>query len=41
MRVVDIAKAIAPDANQDIIGIRPGEKLHEEMITTEDSEFYL
>jgi len=39
MRVVDIAKAIAPDANQEIIGIRPGEKLHEEMITTEDSEF--
>jgi UDP-N-acetylglucosamine 4,6-dehydratase (inverting) len=37
MRVVDIAKAIAPDAKIDIIGIRPGEKLHEVMISIEDA----
>ena len=30
-RVTDVAKAIAPDAKQEIVGIRPGEKLHEEM----------
>jgi UDP-N-acetylglucosamine 4,6-dehydratase len=37
MRVVDLARAIAPDAELVDIGIRPGEKLHEEMISTEDS----
>ncbi|MDC3245783.1 UDP-N-acetylglucosamine 4,6-dehydratase (inverting) [Candidatus Pseudothioglobus singularis] len=37
MRVVDIAEAIAPDAEQEIIGIRPGEKLHEQMISYEDA----
>ena len=37
MKVVDIAKAIAPDADHKIIGIRPGEKLHEQMISLEDS----
>ena len=37
MKLMDIAKAIAPKANIEIIGIRPGEKLHEEMISTEDS----
>lgn len=31
MRVVDLAKAIAPDIPQEVIGIRPGEKLHEVM----------
>lgn len=36
-RVVDVATAIAPDARQEIIGIRPGEKIHEEMITASDS----
>ena len=36
-RVVDLATAIAPSAEQRIVGIRPGEKLHEEMITTSDS----
>jgi UDP-N-acetylglucosamine 4,6-dehydratase/5-epimerase len=36
-KVVDLAMAIAPDAAIDIIGIRPGEKLHEEMITANDS----
>jgi len=37
MKIVDIANVIAPNANQKIIGIRPGEKLHEQMISTEDS----
>jgi len=36
-RIMDVVKAIAPDAKYDIIGIRPGEKLHEEMITKSDS----
>ncbi|KQZ28520.1 UDP-N-acetylglucosamine 4,6-dehydratase (inverting) [Mesorhizobium sp. Root552] len=39
MRVTDIARAIAPDAKLEFIGIRPGEKLHEQMIGEEDS-FY-
>jgi len=37
MRVTDIALAIAPDAEQEIVGIRPGEKLHEQMIGVEDA----
>lgn len=37
MRVVDLAKAIAPGADLIEVGIRPGEKLHEEMISSEDS----
>jgi len=36
-RITDIATAIAPDLEQRIIGIRPGEKIHEEMITSSDS----
>jgi UDP-N-acetylglucosamine 4,6-dehydratase (inverting) len=35
--IVDVATAICPDCEQKEIGIRPGEKLHEEMITTSDS----
>jgi len=35
--ITDIAKAVAPDAQHEIIGIRPGEKLHEQMISPEDS----
>jgi UDP-N-acetylglucosamine 4,6-dehydratase/5-epimerase len=38
-RITDVAKAIAPNCEQEIIGIRPGEKIHEEMITASDS-FY-
>lgn len=38
-RVVDVAAAIGPDCHQEIIGIRPGEKIHEEMITSSDSFF--
>lgn len=37
MKVIDIAKAIAPNSRFEIIGIRPGEKLHEQMIGPEDS----
>lgn len=37
MRVTDLAKAIAPDARIEIVGIRPGEKLHEEMISIDDA----
>jgi len=37
IKVTDIAKVIAPQAKHKIIGIRPGEKLHEQMIGSEDS----
>ncbi len=37
MKITDIATAIAPGARQDIVGIRPGEKLHEQMIGVEDA----
>ena len=37
MKVLDIARAIKPDAEYQIIGIRPGEKIHEVMISEEDS----
>ena len=36
-RIVDVATAISPDCRQDEVGIRPGEKLHEEMITVSDA----
>lgn len=36
-RITDVASAIAPECRQDVIGIRPGEKIHEEMITASDS----
>ena len=36
-KIETVAKAIAPDAKLEYIGIRPGEKLHEEMITESDS----
>ena len=38
-KILDIAEAIAPECKKEEIGIRPGEKLHEEMITTSDSFF--
>lgn len=37
MKVLDLAKAIAPKAEIEIVGIRPGEKLHEAMITEDDA----
>lgn len=39
MKVIDLAKTIAPEAKLEIVGIRPGEKLHEQMIGAEDSYF--
>jgi len=37
MRVTELARAIAPDARIEVVGIRPGEKLHEEMISVDDA----
>ena len=36
-RILDLAEAIAPECKHEIVGIRPGEKLHEEMITVNDA----
>lgn len=38
-RILDIAEAIGPECEKPVVGIRPGEKVHEEMITSSDS-FY-
>jgi len=38
-RIMDVAEAIGPNCDKPIIGIRPGEKIHEEMITSSDSFF--
>lgn len=37
MTITEIARAVAPGARQEVIGIRPGEKLHEQMIGAEDA----
>ena len=37
MTILDIAKAVAPEARHKLIGIRPGEKIHEQMIGQEDA----
>jgi UDP-N-acetylglucosamine 4,6-dehydratase len=39
MKVLDIARAVAPAADHEFVGIRPGEKVHEQMISTEDSYY--
>jgi UDP-N-acetylglucosamine 4,6-dehydratase len=39
MKVTDLARVVAPQARQEIIGIRPGEKLHEQMISEEDAYY--
>jgi UDP-N-acetylglucosamine 4,6-dehydratase len=36
-KITDVTKAVAPDCKTEVVGIRPGEKLHEEMITETDS----
>lgn len=36
-RIGDVATAIGPECRQDVVGVRPGEKIHEEMITASDS----
>jgi len=39
MKLIDVATAVSATARQDIIGVRPGEKLHEQMIGVEDAPF--
>lgn len=39
MKVTDLARVIAPEAMQEVVGIRPGEKLHEQMIGSEDAYY--
>jgi FlaA1/EpsC-like NDP-sugar epimerase len=39
MNILDIARAVLPSAKFDIVGIRPGEKLHEQMIGSEDAPY--
>jgi FlaA1/EpsC-like NDP-sugar epimerase len=39
MKVTEMAKAIAPQACHKVVGIRPGEKLHEQMVGLEDAPF--
>jgi UDP-N-acetylglucosamine 4,6-dehydratase len=41
MRVTDLAEALAPDARRRVTGIRPGEKLHEVMVTEDESRHAL
>ncbi|WOS64779.1 UDP-N-acetylglucosamine 4,6-dehydratase (inverting) [Sinorhizobium fredii] len=41
VRIVDLARAMAPDLDQHIVGIRPGEKLHEVMCPADDSHLTL
>ncbi|MFO1481007.1 MAG: UDP-N-acetylglucosamine 4,6-dehydratase (inverting) [Turneriella sp.] len=36
-KITDVAKAVAPNCEHQVVGIRPGEKIHEEMITSSDS----
>ena len=37
MKIIDLAKTIAPDCEYEIVGIRPGEKLHEIMVSEDDA----
>ncbi|MDR7152329.1 UDP-N-acetylglucosamine 4,6-dehydratase (inverting) [Hydrogenophaga palleronii] len=39
MKMTDLASVVAPQARQEVVGIRPGEKLHEQMISTEDAYY--
>ena len=39
MKVVDVAKAMAPEIPHKVIGVRPGEKIHEVMITEDDARY--
>jgi UDP-N-acetylglucosamine 4,6-dehydratase len=41
MKIVDLAKAIAPGIPHEIVGVRPGEKLHEVMVTEDDARMTL
>ncbi len=39
MKVTDLGRVVAPEARQEVVGIRPGEKLHEQMIGAEDAYY--
>jgi UDP-N-acetylglucosamine 4,6-dehydratase len=39
MKVIDLASVVDPDASHEVVGMRPGEKLHEQMIGLEDAPF--
>jgi UDP-N-acetylglucosamine 4,6-dehydratase (inverting) len=39
MLMTDLARVVAPDCSQEVVGIRPGEKLHEQMIGSEDAYY--
>lgn len=39
MKLTELARVVAPDARQEVVGIRPGEKLHEQMISSEDAYY--
>ena len=39
MKVTDLARVVAPECKQEVVGIRPGEKLHEQMIGAEDAYY--
>lgn len=39
MKVTDLARVVVPEAKHEVIGIRPGEKLHEQMISAEDAYY--
>ena len=39
IKIVDLARAVDPDASFEFVGIRPGEKLHEQMISSDDSYY--
>ena len=39
MKIIELAKSLLPDAHHEIVGIRPGEKLHEQMIGADDSPY--
>jgi FlaA1/EpsC-like NDP-sugar epimerase len=38
-RIMDVAEAIGPECSKPVVGIRPGEKIHEEMITASDAYY--
>ena len=39
MKVIDLARVVAPECKHKVVGIRPGEKLHEQMIGAEDAHY--
>ena len=41
MHMTDLAKVIAPDCEQEVVGIRPGEKLHELLVSADESRYTL